>query len=199
MLLLVSGTAYPRDATVGHLIVPRQWGTNLDLQPGCWAMDNGAFSGFDEGAFMRMLERFADRPGCLFVTAPDVVADAAATLARWPFWVRVLHGLGLPPAFVAQDGIVPTRVPWDGMGALFIGGSTAFKESPEAESLCALAKARGLWVHMGRVNSKRRIRLAQRFGVDSYDGTGCNVAPDVNIPKMQRFDDEIHQQPELRL
>src|SRR5690242_12038166 len=114
MLLLVSGaTSYPRSANVGHLIVPRQWNTSLDLQPQRHAFDNGAFTGFDEGAFIRMLERFASVPGALFVTAPDVVGDAASTLARWPFWSKLIRGLGWPPAFVAQDGLTPDRVPWE--------------------------------------------------------------------------------------
>lgn len=34
----------------------------------------------------------------------------------------------------------------------------------------AQAKERGLWVHMGRVNSYRRLRHARRIGCDSVDG-----------------------------
>ncbi len=214
MLLLVSGaTRYPRDARVGHLVVPRQWNAALDLHPGRWAMDNGAFSGFDEGAFVRMLERFSGLDGrvrgngcdgstpagCLFVTAPDVVADAASTLARWPFWSRLIRGLGFAPAFVAQDGLTPGRVPWDDLGALFIGGSTRYKESAEARTLCGLAKARGLWVHWGRVNGKRRYELALKAGADSIDGTGFSMFPDTNIPKADEWHEEIQQQPELHL
>ena len=200
MLLLVSGaTRFPRDATVGHLIVPRAWNATLDLQLGRWAMDNGAFSGFDEGAYMRMLERFAHVPGCLFATAPDVVGDAAATLARWPFWCRVLRGLGVPPAFVAQDGLTPDRVPWADLGALFIGGSTAYKESEDVRGLCAYAKARGIWVHWGRVNGKRRYELAQKAGCDSIDGSGFSMYPDTNIPLVAEWAAAIRAQPELPL
>jgi hypothetical protein len=169
----------------------------LDLQPGKWAMDNGAFSGFDEGAYVRMLERFADRPGCVFVTAPDVVADAAATLARWPFWARLIRGLGLAPAFVAQDGLTIDRVPWADLGALFIGGSTGYKESEAARSLCAYAQSRGIWVHWGRVNGKRRYELARKAGCDSIDGTGFSMYPDTNIPLVADWDAAITAQPEL--
>lgn len=108
MLLLVSGaTKYPRSATVGHLIVPRQWSPadSLDLRPQNHAYDNGCFVGFDAGAFVRMLERFHGIPGALFAAAPDFVGDAASTRAAWPFWSRLIRGLGLTPAFVAQDGI----------------------------------------------------------------------------------------------
>lgn len=205
MLLLVSGaTGYRRGDNVGHLIVPRQWNRPeaLDLRPGLWAMDNGAFSGFDEGAFLRMLEAYcgqAARARCLFVTAPDVVGDAAATLARWPFWSRLLRGIGHAPAFVAQDGLTPERVPWDEVGALFVGGTDAYKESPGATALCAYAKARGLWVHWGRVNGKRRYEFAMRAGADSIDGTGFSMFPDTKIPKAEAWREEIERQPTLGL
>lgn len=185
---------------MGHLVVPRQWNLAdaLDLQPGRWAMDNGAFIGFEEGAFVRMLEKFADKPGCLFVTAPDFVGDASSTLVRWPFWSRLIQGLGLPPAFVAQDGLTEDRVPWSEMGALFIGGSTAYKESAEARTLCGIAQAKGIWVHWGRVNGKRRYELALKAGAQSIDGTGFSMYPDTNIPKAAAWLDEIQQQPELQ-
>ena len=35
----------------------------------------------------------------------------------------------------------------------------------------AEAKRRRKWVHMGRVNSERRIRYAASIGCDSIDGT----------------------------
>jgi hypothetical protein len=206
VLLLVSGaTRFPRNETVGHLIVPRQWNLAdaLELQPGKWAMDNGCFTGFDAGAFVRMLERFAHVPGCLFVTAPDVVGDAASTLALWPFWSQLIMGVGRRAAFVAQDGLHPDRVPWetliDEAGALFIGGSTEYKESEAVRSLCGYAKARGIWVHWGRVNGKRRYELALKAGCDSIDGTGFSMYPDTNIPKARELHDAIQAQPELGL
>jgi hypothetical protein len=202
VLLLVSGaTKYPRSEKVGHLIVPRQWNrlASLDLQHGRWAMDNGAFSGFDEGAFIRMLERFADVPGCLFVTAPDFVGDAASTLERWLFWSRLLLGIGHRPAFVAQNGLTADRVPWDELGALFIGGDDAFKDGDVARSLCGIAKAKGKWVHWGRVNGKRRYELAIKAGADSIDGTGFSMYPDTNIPLAEKWRAELQQQPEFGL
>jgi hypothetical protein len=162
-------------------------------------MDNGAFSGFNEGAYVRMLEEFASTPGCLFVTAPDVIEDAAATCAKWPFWSRLLRGLDLTPAFVAQDGLRADMLPnlRDGRGALFIGGSTAFKESGYVRDLCAYAKARDIWVHWGRVNGRRRYELAVKAGVDSIDGSGFSMFPDTNIPLVTQWQNGIDQQPEL--
>ena len=212
MIVLVSGaTTYPRSESVGHLIVPRQWNdpAKLDLQPGRWAMESGAFSGFDEGAFIRMLEayhpyhasqrRLVEQQGCLFVVVPDVVCDAASTLRRWAFWERVIAALGFSPAFVAQNGLTPERVPWNEFETLFIGGDDAYKEGSDARTLCGLAKARGKWVHWGRVNGKRRYELALKAGADSIDGTGFSMASDINIPKVAEWHREIQQQPELKL
>jgi hypothetical protein len=201
MVLLVSGaTTFPRTEQVGHLIVPAAWNErkSLDLQPGKWAMDNGAFVAFDEGAFVRMLEEFAGAPGCLFATAPDKVGDAASTLKRWPFWSRLIRGLGFPVAFVAQDGLTAERVPWAEMDAIFIGGTTRFKESEQARSLCGMAQAKGIWVHWGRVNGKRRYELALKAGCQSIDGTGFSMYPDTNIPLAAQWAHELAQQPELK-
>jgi hypothetical protein len=208
MLLLVSGaTGYPRSADVGHLVSPASWNApeSLRLQARRWGMDNSGFGcNFDPGQFVTMLEAFDGQPESLFVAAPDViyksrVGDAAATLRRWPFWSRLIRGLGHRPAFVAQDGLVPERVPWNELGALFIGGSDAFKEGPVARSLCGIAKAKGLWVHWGRVNGKRRFELAQKAGADSIDGTGFSMYPDTNIPKVDEWREQIIAQPELSL
>jgi hypothetical protein len=204
MILLVSGATHtPRTSSVGHLVVPRQWNdpATLDLTVP-WAMDNGAFSGFDEGAYIRMLERYQPYQGyqtCRFVVAPDVVTDAAATFDRWPFWSRLLRAMGWCPAFVAQDGLHPGIMPdlKDGQGALFIGGSTQYKESDEVRRLCAYAKARGIWCHWGRVNGKRRYELALKAGADSIDGTGFSMFPDINIPKADEWAESIKSQPEL--
>lgn len=194
MLVLVSGaTRYPRGHGIGHLIVPKQWNDPATLGlphlPRQWAMDNGAFAGFDAGAFTRMLEAYHgyQRYAPLFVTAPDVVGDAASTLRLWPFWSRLIRGLGWPVALVAQDGLTCERVPWDELDALFVGGTTAWKEGAAAATLCGMAKARGKWVHVGRVNGQRRFRRMQAMGCDSIDGTGFSMYPDVNIPKVQAW------------
>jgi hypothetical protein len=200
LLLLVSGaTRTPRSDRVGHLIVPRarNRATQLNLQPRRWAMDNGARAGFDERAFLRMLETHMGHPGCLFVVAPDVVGDAKATLARWRFWSRLIRGLGWIPAFVAQDGLTSHTTPWSDLGALFIGGTTVFKESRVVRSLCGIAQARGLWVHWGRVNSRRRYALALKAGAQSFDGSGFSRWPDTNIPHVAQWHAAIRQQPEL--
>lgn len=195
MILLLSGaTKFQRSEAVGHLVVPKSWNKpeSLGLVPRQWAMDNGAFAGFDAGAFVRMLEVFDTYRDELFVTAPDVVGDAAATTALWPFWSRLLRGLGRCPAYVVQDGITPDLLP--DAPAYFIGGTTAFKESDKVAQICAYAKARGVWVHWGRVNTRRRMELAHRVGIDSYDGTGWSMFPSINVPKAIAWSDAIQSQ-----
>jgi hypothetical protein len=123
-----------------------------------------------------MLDAVTGTPGrCLFVTVPDVVPNAHATAALFEVWWRALARRGLPAALVAQDGIEHLQrwlsMAWPRVDALFIGGSTAWKLGASAEALVTEAKSRGKWVHMGRVNSDRRVRYAASIGCDSIDGT----------------------------
>lgn len=136
-----------------------------------WGVDNGAYSGFDESRFLHLLDRAQGQPGCLFVVAPDVVGDARATLVQWPWWSVLIRTRGLPVAFVGQDGQESLPLPGD-MDAYFVGGSTRWKLSQASADLCAEVRQRGLHIHVGRVNSLRRLRTAYDFGADSVDGSG---------------------------
>lgn len=73
MTLFVSGATVVarRYADVGELVVPRARANpdTLRLAPGLWAMDNGAYSGFDAALFVRMLEDYHGRRGCTSSTA----------------------------------------------------------------------------------------------------------------------------------
>jgi hypothetical protein len=182
MIVLVSGGhRRHRGEDVGDLIVPGSGNTPV----GVWAADNGAFSGFDEVAFLRMLDRLQPwRETCLFVACPDVVGDAATTLNLFREWSPRLDW---PLALVAQDGLAPDPIPWGEIAALFIGGTTEFKLSPEAAGLVRLAKHRGKWVHMGRVNTIRRMVYANSIGVDSIDGTSFSRWSDIYIPRAVRI------------
>jgi hypothetical protein len=103
-------------------------------------------------------------------------------------------------------------VDWDEFDALFLGGSaecvpcgwvrpvaqarqisrcphchrklTEWKLGAVARELVAEAKRRGKHVHMGRVNSLKRFRYAEKIGCDTADGTFIKAAPDVNLPKV---------------
>jgi hypothetical protein len=179
------------DVWLGRLVVPRQRNKPALVQDGRpWAMDNGAFGTFDPELFVDMLYRHQGLPGCLFVAVPDVVADAAATLHRFVRWAPVVRAYGFPVALVAQDGLTPETTPWEALDALFIGGSTAWKLGPQARELAGIARAMGKWVHMGRVNSIRRLRYAERIGCQSVDGTGFSRFPDAMLRRAEAWHHE---------
>jgi hypothetical protein len=174
MLLVTTGHpdmlryAHPN---LGRLVQPRHFSSiRATAEAGIpWAADNDCFQGLDAAAFERMLDAIRGLPGCLFVTCPDVVGDAAATLAQWAIWRPRLEGF--PVALVLQDGQQHLPVPWDELVAVFVGGSTEFKVGPDAARLVAEAKRRGKFVHMGRVNTPARMAYAKSIGCDSVDGT----------------------------
>ncbi len=151
-----------------------------------WAIDNGAFNAFDEKGFLKLLERARGLPRCLFVAAPDVVGKAAKTLAQWPWWSALIRSRGLPVAFVGQDGQENLPVPWGTMHAYFVGGSTKWKLSQASADLCQEARRQGLYIHIGRVNSMRRLRTAYSFGADSVDGSSMSMFGDAHILKFAR-------------
>lgn len=179
-LLLVSGATTTVNALAGHphlgrLLQPRN-GNRIDEIATCgmwWAADNDCFQGLDPDAYFTMLNQIAhvDCSRLLWVAVPDVVADAHATLALFRAWLPALRKRRLPAALVAQDGLTVAQVPWDDIACLFIGGSTEWKEGDDVPLLIRAAKARGTLVHVGRVNTMRRLRMFEHLDIDSFDGT----------------------------
>lgn len=165
-----------------------------------WVADNGCFGkGYpgDDAWLAWLASRSADRSLCLFATAPDVVGDAAATLARSAPFLPLIQELGYPAALVAQDGLEDLVIPWDTFDVLFVGGSTEWKLSPIAAGIVAEAKLRGKWVHMGRVNSYRRLAYAASIGCDSVDGTFLAFGPRTNLPRLRAWFDKLQGNPPL--
>lgn len=177
------------DGRIGFLKTPVS-GNSLD-GVAIWAADNGAFNEatfVGEEAWYAWLGRMAKYVStCLFAVAPDVVGDAKATLARSTPWLAKIRALGYPAAFVAQNGIADTVIPWDDFDWLFIGGDTAFKLGLEAAALIVDAKARGKRVHVGRVNSRKRFDRFAELGVDSVDGTFVAFAPTENAARLRKW------------
>jgi hypothetical protein len=99
-------------------------------------------------------------------------------------WEPFIHSHGLPVAFVGQDGLSLRDVPWAKCEAVFLGGTTAWKLGRVARDLAAYGAARGKWVHMGRVNSKARLRYAMRIGCDSVDGTSWSRWSNLYLPRI---------------
>lgn len=153
-----------------------------------WCADNGCYGKNYVGdkKWLEWLDSYSleQRSRCRFATAPDVVGDAKATLSRSLPFLPIIRGLGYSSAFVAQDGIEEIQIPWDDFDVLFIGGSTDFKLGKTARDVVLLAKDKGKWVHMGRVNSQKRLEYATAIGCDSADGTFLIFGPDVNLPKL---------------
>jgi hypothetical protein len=170
---LVVPDHFPRIADTAHAGIP-------------WAADNGCFQTLNAHRFRQLLAAAEGLPGCRFVATPDVVGDASATARRFEQWAPALERRGLPVALVAQDGLERMtgwlERTWDRLAGLFLGGTTDWKLSTEAAHLAAEAKARGKWVHMGRVNSRRRLNYARLIGCDSIDGTQFSMFRDRWLP-----------------
>lgn len=179
-----------------------------------WCADNGIYSNAYPGdaGYLRWLGQHADyRSRCRFAVAPDVVADHGATLERsWPMLKPIRRVVGRV-ALCAQNGATPDDLPWGHFDAVFLAGIAEcvrcnfvrpvadqemrccpgchrelaeWKEGAVAAAITAEAKRRGVWVHMGRVNSERRIKRAIEMGCDSADGTYVARGPDINLVRL---------------
>lgn len=173
-----------RAGCIGQIVTPAEG--KQPLQGVDWIADNSVFSGKYPGddVYLAWLAGLPHKDRCRFAVAPDVVADHEATLARSLPILAPIRALGLPVAFVAQNGASVETMPWNEFDALFIGGDTAWKLGAEARALITEARGRGLWAHMGRVNSLGRLQRAADSGCDSADGTYVAFGPDTNLPKV---------------
>lgn len=189
---------------MGLMLTPNM-GNLPDLRRLWWAADTGLFSPAGERSFS-LTEYLAwldqRRPmaqRCLFATAPDKVGDHAETWQRSRDVLPLLRRAGYRPAFVAQDGCTARDVDAAaaaGAECLFIGGTTDWKKS-EGFALIAAAKDRGLWTHVGRVNSWARVRASVGAGADSCDGTYVLFGPDKNLPRWEAWSVRANLQPAL--
>ena len=160
--------------------------TNYKLAGVPYGLDNGCFAQFNKKAWCKLIDD-ADRTRPLWCTCPDMVGDAQRTRELYDYYARK-HMRGLPIAYVLQDGIQNTTIPYDEVSCLFIGGSTPFKTSDAVLNAVRTAKMikPEMMIHVGRVNSYDRTKwwLAAGdmygFKVDSIDGSG-----------MSRFDERL--------
>lgn len=156
------------------------------------------------------------RAQCLFVTIPDVlrwieldgrripIGEAEPTIERFHELAPHVRDFGLPAALVLQDGIEldgeqlvagDQSVAWSELDAVFVGGSDAFKLGPVAEGICRAARERGIWSHVGRVNSWKRIDLVRDYA-DSVDGTFLGFGPEKNWPRLEGWLDRLADESE---
>lgn len=210
-----------REGHVGMLTTPREGKSPAEIpvwaaDNGCYGV---GYPG-DIGYLNWLLRHRKHAERCLWATAPDVVGDAAATLKRSKPMLPLIRALGYRAAFIAQNGLDLRRIPWDNFDALFIGGAaecrpckyirpvgmaTVIKRCPicgrqfsewklgeEAAAAVVEAKARGKAVHMGRVNSGKRLIYAATLGCSSSDGTFLTRAPDTNLKRMYGWLERLH-------
>jgi hypothetical protein len=143
-----------------------------------YALDNGAWSAyskgtpFDERAFdlaLRKLGSSAD-----WTVAPDIVAGGLASLDLSLKWLpRVLSES--PRALIAvQNGMIDADVrPFLGERVgIFVGGDTEWKLRT-LPLWGGVARSVGCWLHVGRVNSAKRIHACAIAGAHSFDGTSA--------------------------
>jgi hypothetical protein len=151
---------------------------------GGFAIDNGAWTAHQQGkqwnepAFRSMVWQVGARAD--WVVAPDIVGGGAASLRLSISWLPWL--LALPSSvkilIAAQDGmtqcdldtVVNKRV------GIFVGGSTEWKLKTMPQ-WGELASAADCWLHVGRVNTPKRVHLCSFSGADSFDGSSPVAFP----------------------
>jgi len=178
-------------------------------------------------SWLASLPHVGRRRRCLFAVAPDVLGDAATTWQRSRPSLELVRGLGIPVALVAQNGADAHEPTWDNAeqwDVLFVGGApecrrccwvradptdrrascpscastlSEWKLSAAAKLCVDEARLMGKWVHVGRVNSWRRLDLVASWDVDSVDGTYLAFAPDANGARLATWLRRLRTQPPL--
>lgn len=183
---------------LGCIITPYQGNITF---PDEWDViaDNGCFSNrWTDWHWLNWL--FDVSRQVRFVVAPDVFDPGGApcheqTLDRWRRFGPLIERHGFTPAFVCQIGATADNIP-DDAPVLFLGGTTEWKLGPDAWRIVEQHRDER-WIHMGRVNSKRRFDTARAMGCHSCDGTYLTYGPDINLPKLLGWLRDQHERPML--
>ncbi len=143
-----------------------------------YALDNGARSAYSQGktfdvaAFEKALRALGAQAD--WTVLPDIVAGGPSSLELSLRWMRTVLDESPRALLAVQDGITADDVrPFLGARVgIFVGGSTQWKLDTMA-AWADLGRAIGCWVHVGRVNTRRRIARCAAAGVTSFDGTSA--------------------------
>lgn len=162
-----------------------------------WAAENEAYTrGFDPDRFFPWLEEMAQyKERCLFIPVPDVVGDCIQTLENYRHWRRWFGDW--PVAFIAQDGQEHMSFPrpHETWGTLFIGGTTAWKESAGAIDCIRRGQELGKRIHIGRVNWKRRYDMFKILaGSEGFTCDGTRVRFDGREKALEAWSGYMDQQ-----
>lgn len=144
-----------------------------------YGLDNGAWTAFqqnapfDEKAFMRAVDKMGENAD--WIVLPDIVAGGMRSLDYSLAWLDRLRGLPTPLLIAVQNGMNEDDVrgflsPSVG---IFVGGDTEWKEAT-AVAWGSLARKRNCYLHVGRVNSARRIAICAAAGASSFDGSSAS-------------------------
>ena len=188
MLVMPTNGSYPwlhywagrAPGSVGHLYSPGGQRGPYPWLP--FALDNGAFTGFDEREWFALLRwtcLCGSRP--LWAAVPDVVGDAAATSERWQRYAGEVARFKYPTAFVVQDGHQVVDVP-PTAAVVFVGGSTEWKRQTITYWCDHFPR-----VHVGRINTYRWLRYCADAGAESCDGTGFGRGDKKQLAGLMQF------------
>ena len=149
-----------------------------------WALDNNVFTmEFVVTKWIKALERYQQYlDTCLFAVVPDAVYNKERTLEMFEEYQPTLKDMGYPVALATQDGMTTADIPWHKIDAIFVGGSDEHKMGEAAGWIMKHALANQVHVHVGRVNSRRRI--LRFWFADSVDGTSPSIGPNTNTPAI---------------
>lgn len=152
-----------------------------------YALDNGAWTAFqqgkslDEGLFWNAVNKMGE--GADWIVIPDIVGGGLRSLEYSLAWLEQLRGLPTRLLIAVQDGMTPNdvRAYLNPSVGIFIGGSTEWKVAT-AGQWGTLSRRRNCYLHVGRVNSARRISICAAAGANSFDGSSVsrysvNLAP----------------------
>lgn len=144
--------------------------------------DNGAWSDFQKSRpfdddkfekFLEWLERCGTTPE--WIVLPDIVAGGLESLSLSLRYSNRCLSVAPMVLIAVQDGMSTDDLdPHVGPSVgIFLGGSTEWKIATMAQwgRFCA---DRGVYYHVARVNSAKRIRMAAAAGADSIDGTSAS-------------------------
>lgn len=169
-----------RDSGFGILLTP---GKHANPPEWCslFAIDNNMWACrdcpqlWDDQAFRDLC--VAHGSSAHFVVVPDIVAGGKKSLEFSVSWLPYCMHFWRP-LLAVQDGMderdvgaVLERHPSLG---IFVGGTTEWKERT-MYGWGMVAHAFRRYLHVGRVNTARRIRLCAEAGADSFDGTSATV------------------------
>lgn len=176
-----------RTGTKRNLALLRQYGWRLMVSPAgvlrtegfAYGLDNGAWTVYQQGgafskqAFLHALDRLGSKAD--FVVLPDIVCGGMGSFDLSCRWMDRVLDAAPYALFAVQNGFTVEMVEevLSSRVGIFVGGNTEWKEATMAQ-WGALGQKVGCSVHVGRVNSARRIHQCALARCTSFDGSSAS-------------------------